>query len=121
MAVTSAWAVGSCVAVTRLAPSTSRPSAVATTAPKGPPSSATLALARSTARVEAGELEQHEHRIEGPVGGDRRADPPLPGVQRMRLQHVGGGRIDGLRGSELGDAPPPHMDVDPPATFRIEI
>ena len=45
MAVTSAWAVGSLSAVTRLTPSKVEPSAVTIMAPKGPPLLRTLAVA----------------------------------------------------------------------------
>ena len=47
MAVTSAWAVGSLVAVTRLTPSNAWPSAVTMMAPNGPPLFRTLAVASS--------------------------------------------------------------------------
>ena len=49
IAETSAWAVGSLSAVTRLTAVNSRPSAVTTTAPNGPPSSEALRTATSIA------------------------------------------------------------------------
>src|SRR5699024_1347369 len=50
IAMTSACAVGSWAAVTRLTPSMTRPPGRTITAPNGPPPAATLAVARSTAR-----------------------------------------------------------------------
>jgi hypothetical protein len=49
IAVTSACAVGSLFAVTRLRPSNTRPSAVTMMAPNGPPPSWTFLVARSVA------------------------------------------------------------------------
>src|SRR5699024_6961772 len=54
IAATSAWAVGSFVAVTRFTPSTSSPPGRRTTAPHGPPPPATLAVARAIVRCRVG-------------------------------------------------------------------
>src|SRR5690606_19208335 len=51
MAVTSAWAEGSRLAVTRLTPSNTWPSEETMRAPNGPPSLRTFSVARSTARA----------------------------------------------------------------------